>query len=405
MESHFSFETVMNYRDDYNGRPDAIISGNHILLVTHPFYCFANTRYGRCYRYNVISKECYKFIDVDFYTFNNYLHRRSYIEYSDVFDRNLETIMNYLSSDNHGNLLFACIDKYNVTYICFVPINNSVSFDDLVGKMESGKISDIIAGFVRYDNRIYTIYHFTKDQMDEPNTENGKDILPMFKLFGGNNNKHYDRMGNSIPWTKTGDVLVDQINYYYHKVWNYKLNGFDEKFCDVNREEIEAIDFRSFFERIELPNLNQNPLENQNEESNTEENTMTNETLDVSQTSELNVSRTTEVNEFLSSIGSDEIGEEFDEVFQESSEQSETDFVIDIARINDVEYLESIPEAKIYDNDILRPHINYLNPKIKNTVKKFLILKYDVNLIHVPNSRDVCGCIVSNHGHIQIMIW
>lgn len=398
MESHFLFETVINYRDDFNGRPKSIIAGDHILLVTHPFYCFADSRYGRCYRYNVISKEHHKFIDVDFYTFDDYYYCHSYIDYSDVFCLNLETIMNYLSDDNNGNLLFACIDKHNVSFICFVPINKSVMLDDLVNEMEAGKISDIIAGFVRYNKKIYTIYHFTKEQMKEPNENNNTTILPVFELFN-NNECGCHQINFGIPWTKTGDVLVDQLIYYYHKEWDYETKSFNESFCEINEEEIKTIDFRSFFIKMESPI------------------TVTSQAPDL-----INPFDSSDSGENLSSIGSDDPKDAFEDLFEYTEDASEdkypgkekskveilneNEFIIDTTNLSNTEYLESIPDSAFHDYSMyFHPKINYINPKIKNTVKKFLILNYDVSLIRVPDSLNICGCTISNNGHIQIMIW
>ena len=43
----------INYRDDYNGRPFAEIIDNFLIAITHPFYCWEEEKYGRCYRFDL----------------------------------------------------------------------------------------------------------------------------------------------------------------------------------------------------------------------------------------------------------------------------------------------------------------------------------------------------------------
>ncbi|CAH6419606.1 Hypothetical protein KVN_LOCUS5 [uncultured virus] len=161
----------INFRDDYNGKPNAYIINNHLIVKTHPFYTFG-FRSGRCYRYDIIdivtnkiiknfSLYCYNgwtsFIDIIVFSIYNDIKNRIFLRKYLINEKDFIIINHDDRSQNFSNYL--CLE--------FVETNKS----NIIKEFQTGNFDKNAQGFIIYNENIYLL----KSNLDHKNSIYTKD--------------------------------------------------------------------------------------------------------------------------------------------------------------------------------------------------------------------------------------
>ncbi len=139
----------MPFRDDYNGRPIYHLFDNYGVLITHPFYCWYEPKYGRVYKYNII--------DNNSFTINHKFNMYCYDSAALIIDTLLNQIISDVIDNNFDN------KKYNFNNFEFnIVKNNNYKLPTLIRKIKSAKqlsneFNDDFYGFITF-NDTYLIW-------------------------------------------------------------------------------------------------------------------------------------------------------------------------------------------------------------------------------------------------------
>jgi hypothetical protein len=145
------------YRDDYNGRASAFLVSSYLLVKTHPFYIWGDSRkhtfYGRAYTYDVFKEQP--------------IFKATVTDTLDIFHEL------YANAAVFNELLqkLGVGDNFRLRGIDFVKSDQQV-FEDVYKSMSRGQLIEPIHGCLRYQN-VYWILHihekidFTEAQTEE----------------------------------------------------------------------------------------------------------------------------------------------------------------------------------------------------------------------------------------------
>ena len=225
------------FRDDYNGRPKILSFDDMLILVTHPFYCWKQPRYGRVYDYHVIDNV------------NKQIDDRFKIRLFDTASHRIEHMIDRIINDvkftqnneflyNLGNGLLRIIKStdYSLERLDNSMGNNAcddilLSLVDSINKNEGIVLpNENFYGYVRFCDKIYLII-MDSINWDFPDEKYSEDVN-LSQLIPNANKYSEDSHFNNYVYKYCSDNEIKIIGYVYS---NWET-------CDIDAYYIDNVD-------------------------------------------------------------------------------------------------------------------------------------------------------------------